>query len=510
MVGHFRKITDSAVPEDPIDRFHLGSTHEETSVNDKEAWGGPAEMSAWEALMWRAESDPRTRSTGMLLEILDQAPEWNRFVAAHERTVQEIPRLRDRVVVPPVPLVQPVWSPDPEFDLDHHVRTLELPSPGSHRQLLDLCESVLEPDLDPNRPPWQSFLVTGLEGGRAALAFKLHHSLSDGMGLIQLLSLAHSSSRQPSRATLAAVPFLPDRPSYSSTSLLGTTLRKRILGGPQELTRRAAGVTGLVRQIIHGPTDVMVRGVTYAQSLKRVLTPSEIGRSPLLAGSGTGVRLLTVDVPLAELKAAGKLAGCSINDAFMAGFLGGMRRYHEHHGSPVDVLLIGMPISIRQESDAGGGNKFAPARFAAPMSEPDPVARMKLIADFVRTARGEAAMGFLDHVSPVLSKLPSSTIIEITAGLASASDFQVSNIKGIESEVFLAGAKVLGMYALAPRPGVAGTLAMVTYNGSCCLGFNVDPEVFTDLDVFESCIREGFDEVLATDNSADPTQSAQR
>ena len=61
-----------------------------------EAWGGPADMSAWEALMWRAEADPRTRSTGMLLEILDSEPDWDRLVAAHDRVSQRIPRLRER------------------------------------------------------------------------------------------------------------------------------------------------------------------------------------------------------------------------------------------------------------------------------------------------------------------------------------------------------------------------------------------------------------------------------
>src|SRR5260370_1378585 len=36
-------------------------------------------MSAWEALMWRAEADPRTRSTGGLLEGLHREPDWDRL-----------------------------------------------------------------------------------------------------------------------------------------------------------------------------------------------------------------------------------------------------------------------------------------------------------------------------------------------------------------------------------------------------------------------------------------------
>ncbi|MDT4938382.1 MAG: diacylglycerol O-acyltransferase / wax synthase, partial [Pseudonocardiales bacterium] len=98
-------------------------------------WGGPATMSAWEALMWRADSDPRTRSTGILLEVLTSEPDWDRLVAAHERVTATISRLRDRVVEPALPLVQPVWTPDPDFDVSNHLCSTRLDQPGSMRQL---------------------------------------------------------------------------------------------------------------------------------------------------------------------------------------------------------------------------------------------------------------------------------------------------------------------------------------------------------------------------------------
>jgi len=43
---------------------------------------------------------------------------------------------------------------------------------------------------------------------------------------------------------------------------------------------------------------------------------------------------------------------------------------------------------------------------------------------------------------------------------------------------------------------VAAMIAMISYDGTCCIGLNVDPDVIGDLDVFETCLREGFDEVL--------------
>ena len=99
------------------------------------AWGGTADMSAWEALMWRAEADPRTRSTGMLLEILDREPDLDRLVAAHDRVSRQIPRLRERAVEPLLPLFSPAWSPDSHFDLGYHLQRSRQDPLGQVEQL---------------------------------------------------------------------------------------------------------------------------------------------------------------------------------------------------------------------------------------------------------------------------------------------------------------------------------------------------------------------------------------
>jgi hypothetical protein len=174
-----------------------------------------------------------------------------------------------------------------------------------------------------------------------------------------------------------------------------------------------------------------------------------------------------------------------------------MRRYHEAQGTMIDRLPIGMPISLRSPDHPLGGNQFAGTRFAAPVGEPDPVARMLEIRDFVLTARAEPAVGFINTVSPVLTKLPTPVVIELSAKLTSASDLQISNIRGIGHALYLAGAEIEGMYPLGPRPGVAAMITMITYNGRCCVGVNADPDVVADPEQFEQCLREGFAEVNA-------------
>jgi hypothetical protein len=48
---------------------------------------------------------------------------------------------------------------------------------------------------DRARPPWEGTLVEGLPDGKAAYLLKLHHVLTDGLGLTNLLSQIHSRQR---------------------------------------------------------------------------------------------------------------------------------------------------------------------------------------------------------------------------------------------------------------------------------------------------------------------------
>src|ERR1700761_7988774 len=94
----------------------------EMTSGDGEAlasWGGGQDLSAWEPLMWRPGGDHRARSTGVIVELLDTEPDWDRLIAAHNRFTQRVPRLRERVVEPAGPLVAPARSPDPHFYLEY-------------------------------------------------------------------------------------------------------------------------------------------------------------------------------------------------------------------------------------------------------------------------------------------------------------------------------------------------------------------------------------------------------
>jgi diacylglycerol O-acyltransferase / wax synthase len=465
-------------------------------------WGGGQDLSAAEALMWRTSNDHRARSTGVMIELLDTEPDWDRLVAAHRRFIERVPRLRERVVEPPLPLVSPAWSPDPHFDLEYHLQRVRLPGDGSMAELHALAAQFAARPLDPERPPWEAMLVLGVTGGRAAYLFKPHHSLSDGIGLLQLLDLAHGHSREPGAADDRPIP--KPRKKETPEGLLVNRLAGKVVRAPADALRETFQVAG---RFVGDPFGATTDAVKFAMSLRRVLTPPDTPHSPALTGSGSGYRMDTFDVPFDELKAAGKSAGGSVNDAFLAAILGGVRRYHEKLSLTVDSMPVAIPVSLRTDADPMGANKFAGARFVAPVGEPDPKARIAAIHDFIVEARMEPALGFLDLLAPVLSRLPGLVLTRLVGEMTGLSDLQASNLGAIGRPLYLAGARVTRVYPVGPRPGIPAMVTMLTYDGTCCIAVNYDPDAITDAAAFSACLREGFDEVtaLASPSTTGPT-----
>ncbi|MUL46301.1 DUF1298 domain-containing protein [Mycobacterium sp. CBMA293] len=458
---------------------------------ERAGWGGSTDLSPWEAVMWRAEGDHRTRSTGVLVEMLDSVPDWARLVAAHERLTCAIPRMRERVVEPVVPVVSPAWSPDPHFDLGYHLQRVRLPGDGTAAETWNFISQFAGRPLDLHRPPWEAVLVEGLAGGKAAYLLKPHHSLTDGLGLLQLLDLTHGHDREPQAPQDTAAP--PPRPVSTPIGLVADRLAAAAASAPARVLRGVAAISA-------NPMTAAADAMRFSGSLRRVLSPVATARSPLLAGSGPGYRLVLLDIPFGDLKSAAKAAHGSINDAFLAAILGAVRRYHEQFGVTVDAIPMAIPISLRTDGDPLGGNRFAAARFVAPVAEPDPAARITAIHRFIADARDEPALGFLDFAAPVLQTFPAALLTRIAGEMAGAIDIQASNLGAVGRELYLAGARVEGIYPMGPRPGVAAMVTMVSYEGKCCIAVNFDPESITDSATFLECLHEGFHEVLRLKN----------
>jgi len=460
-------------------------------------WGASAQMNPLETAMWRAEAaDPRLRVNVSLLELLDPAPDWDRLLAAHEWASRMVPRMRQRVVEPAFSLGTPTWAAVGDLDLSAHVRRVRLPAPGSLRQLLDVVQEFAAAPFDRDRPLWQALLVEGLPGDRAGYAVKSHHSVTDGLGAVQLMMRLHSRTAEHD-------PHRPEPPvsaaaEVSRTGLLAEQMAGAARAAPTAAVHQGMGILGALPRPWEVASRTAGRVVDAARwAGQAAAAPSG---SPLLARRGGNWHFDVIDVSLSDLKAGAKAAGGSLNDGLLAAVIGGFRRYHEGHGAPVDRLTVGFPISLRTQDDPQGGNRFTGARFAAPMSERDPAARVAAVRQFVLNTRaaGAAAAGAVPAaLAPALGWLPAPVIALVSGRLTSTNDVQVSSIPGVPYPVYIAGSRITHMYPFGPLPGCAAMITLISHAGECCIGINTDTSAIADPGRLADDLRAGLDEVVA-------------
>jgi diacylglycerol O-acyltransferase len=454
-------------------------------------WSSQREMSAFEALMWRMEADPRLRSPMTIVDLLDSVPDWDRLRAAHDWASRLIPRFRQRVQEPALGIGTPIWLDDADFDLDYHLQRVALPSPGTQRQLLDMAQSEAMTPFDRARAPWRAVLYEGLEDGRAAYLLKVHHAMTDGQGGVQLVGLLHSRKREPSPEKTAP----PARPG-EDVGAIGV-LAEQLGHVPVAAVRGVRDAIDVSARLVRRPWAGVTAAAHFAGSLERVLAPPPSDPSPLFRSRSLSWHFDALEVPLADLKRAGKAAGGSLNDAYVAALLGGLRRYHDRLGTPVDSLPMAMPISLRSGDHPMGGNRFAGVRFAAPTGVEDPVERIQAIHEFVLDVRDEPAIDALGLAAPLLNRLPIAVVARWYADQTANLDLQASNVAGLPWEAYIAGAKIERMLPFGPVPGCALMVTLLSYAGTCCIGVNMDAAAVTEPDLLMSCLQDGLDEVLA-------------
>ena len=444
-----------------------------------------------DAFSWYMESDPALRSTVVAVAVLDRSPDWQHFRRRVDRMTRLVPRLRQRVIEPPLRLGPPMWVVDPDFDLDWHLRQVRLPRFTTWPAVLELARVAAMADFDRDRPLWEVTEITGLPDGKVALMTKMHHSVSDGIGGMQLLAFIVDASRH--LPALDDLPPLPPVRHPSTPSLLVESARESAVAAfgmaaraGMSLPRAAVAATS--------PLDLLSTSWRTSASVARMVRPITRMASPVLTDRSMRRRLATLDVPLQGLHQVATVHGGHVNDAFLAGMTGGLRRYHEAHDAPVDELRVTMPVSIRKPDDPIGGNRITLLRFGLPVGTADVGKRIARIAEISRAWRQEPAIAHTQAIAFGLNLAPRSYL----QGILRRVEFVASDVPGLPEPVFVAGAKVLAYYPFGPTIGTALNATLMSYVDDCNIGLNIDAAAVPDADDLIGHVRAGFDEVLTS------------
>ncbi len=449
-------------------------------------------MRETDAFSWSMESDPRLRMPVTAVALLDATPDWDEVTARLDRVTRVAPMFRQRIVSPPGHLAPPKWVVDARFELSSHIYRVLAPPPASLEGVLGFAAQLGSTAFDPMRPMWEAWFVDGLSDGRAALVVKVHHTLTDGIGGVQLLAHLFDVDGRP--LTGDAVPAPPPPGDPGMLALLRSSIAHDVARAGALARSSGGAVVRTLRAARHGPLDAVRGALATWGSAVEVLAPTRERLSPVMTGRGLTHHYAGIDVPLDGLRRAARAVAGTVNDAYLTGITGGLRRYHELHGSPVRELRVVLPINTREPGDVTpGGNRMALIRYVLPLVPADPVPRMAEIKSRTEHWKNAPAMAYIEGLYGAVNTLPTSYL----QGLAMHNDAVASNVPGFPMTVRLAGPRLVAFYPFGPTGGTAVNITLMSYADTCHIGVNADACAVRDMDAFVACLRAGFQEVLA-------------
>ena len=452
-------------------------------------------MSDAEGLMWRLDKDPYLTSTFSNLSLLDRAPDFDRLRRRMERASIAIPRLRQKVQSTPANLTPPLWVEDPDFNIDYHVRRIAVPAPGTMRQALDIATLITADPFDRTRPLWQFVVIEGLENGRALLVEKLHHTIADGEGSVQLSLQFFDFERD------AADPLPLDASTIGDVSahanMLNVDLWRDLLSGPLKIP---LSVVRQIRDLLADPTQIPSNGSATMDTLRGFLgqmTDVDPAKSPLWTSRTLKRHSEVLEIPFLETREAARSMGGTLNTILLAAASDASGRYHRDMGSPVDHLRASMAISTRKDSQEGSQtNAFSLARLLVPTGEMLVKDRFELVHQATLDANGNSASQALKTISALSASLPTGILTRIARLQSQTVDFATSNVKGTPLPVFVAGAEIINNFPLGPIGGVAFNLTLLSHVGHLDMGLHMDSGAIENPQLLHQHLKDSFAELL--------------
>jgi WS/DGAT/MGAT family acyltransferase len=452
-----------------VERFHERLSALDATFLDVEAKTAPMHVGA--ALLFDAK--PLTLAHGGL--------DIERLTRYTEAAVDSIPRYRQRVEWIPG-LRHPVWVDDERFNMNFHLRHTRLPLPGDERSLKRLVARLFSQHLDRSRPLWEFWVVEGVENDTFALIIKVHHCMVDGVAGVQLLEallqiIPNAQEREPKGWT--------PRPAPSRIDLLRAEVRHRIDGA-----RELSHYWPRVRDNLRGVRNVLTSGMKPAP--RTIFTERDI--SPYRRFDWTSFSL-------DEVKNVKRVLGGTVNDVVVATVTGAVRRFLTRRGEAVDTIegfRTVLPVNTRKNPGLSVGNHVAMLLADLPVSEPDPLERLKKVIAITTALKKESnqtgGAELIEDIADLTTKRIVSELYRAAMAIR-AYNLIITNVPGPPMPLYLLGAKLKSIFPMVPLMQNQNLgIALFSYNGGLHWGFNADWESFPDVHEFVEDLDATFDE----------------
>jgi len=441
----------------------------------------PGRLHSIDVVWLELEGDGPPIAIGMVAVADGPPPEDDDVLAMLAARLPRMPGLRQRLARDGVGFRRPARVETEDVQLRAHVFRVPAATTASHGGLDGTVSAVMEHRLPRDGPMWDLWVVEGLDDGRPdgrwAVVWRIHHTITDGLGAIALVG--HTFDVAPDGGPTMTDALLGDTPAPFQGELQG---------------RHEDEPAGGCR--LRHALEVVASAAAHVPAMLATVVPHP--PSSLAAPVGERRLWCSVDVPLAEVKAARRAFGATVNDVVLAAVAGGFRDLLRQRGEPVDGRVVRnlVPVSTRPAGNARAGNQVSGLLHGLPVGVADPVARLHAVTAAVGHGKQAHAAGLAALWLGIVDRTVPSFVQDVAVASAGQwvpslfFDTLTTNVQGPSFPVYLLGRRVRSMYPLIPVAGhTTITTGILSYDGTLNIGVTGAGEPAGDVAVLARGIR---------------------
>lgn len=357
-------------------------------------------------------------------------------------------------------LFQYFFVEDSNFDIDNHVFKFEGEPPKSKEELEAIVSKMCCEPLPEGRSPWHFCYIPNEFDGTAAVVFRIHHCMADGVSLSRFMT------------RILPDQYIPQKEAKKFTSYARGFMQLK------SLFIAARAVIGLIlsfqdKSIIHGKSLIGKKKCVWSQPLDLNLVKR--------------IKIAT---------------GTTVNDVLVASLTMAMRKYFQKKGvqNPED-FTASVPVDVSSSTETiEFHNKFSVVFIKLPSSQRGPLdilSETKATIDAVKLSGEPFAMAWSMNLSVEL--LPEILVKPLISFVSMKSTCVMSNVPGPQYSLSVTGHPIKYMTFWPPQRNNIGVgISIFSYAGQVVIGAQGDLEVMSDPEAVTELFDESIHE-LATD-----------
>jgi len=405
-----------------------------------------------------------------------------------------LPLLRKRIAPVPFGMDHPMVFNDPDFDIENHVHRIQIPSPGTRRELAQVVGDVSSRPIDRSMPLWEMWVVEGAEDGTVSLVTKIQHSMIDGVTGADLMSKL--LDLEPEAGDPEGDEFLPEAvpndAQLVAESVAGLAVNPgRAAKAFMRTGRSLAGIAGTL--VGWDPTEGPGPALPF-------MAP----RTQFTAAITPHRAIAFGQAQLEDLRQIKSTFGVKVNDVVLAAVTRTLRYWLDDHGDlPDGPLVCSVPVSVHGDDDQAGTNQVSAMFVRLPVHLEDPVQQLMAVHDDTQSSKVMSNAIGADLLRDLTQFAPPAVFNQAVRLYSNAKladrhrpihNLVVSNVPGPPVPLYCAGARVVAVYPFGPVLEGAGINITVLSNmGNVDFGIISCRELVPDL----WDIAEGFGAAVA-------------